>query len=103
VQASAVIEHFDVVGHGEPGPGAVGEGLLVVHLVLQRPEALGRGAVPAHTGSAGAGADAVGGAEPGELRRGALGALVTVEDRVGCTWPWVIAMARASVTRLARM
>jgi len=54
-----VVEDLDVVGDGEPGPGPGGEGLPVVHLVLQRSEeALGGGVIPAHPGPADAGPDA---------------------------------------------
>jgi len=48
VEPLAGVEDLDVVGDGEPGAGPVGEGLPVVHLVLQcREEALGGGVVPA--------------------------------------------------------
>ncbi len=68
MQPLAVVEDFDVVGDGEPCPRSGGEGLSLVHLVLQRPEeALGCGVVPAHAGPANAGANAVGLAELPEL------------------------------------
>jgi len=59
VQPSAVVEHFDVVGDGEAGPGAGVEAVVVEHLVLQGgEEALGDGVVPAHPGPPDAGPDA---------------------------------------------
>jgi Phage integrase, N-terminal SAM-like domain len=84
VQPLAVAGDLDVAGDGEPGMGPVWEGLPVIHLVLQRAEeAFGGGVVPVHSGPAGAGADAVCLAEPGEPGRGILSSLAAVKDRAG--------------------
>src|SRR5690242_13023828 len=73
MQPDPVAGDFDVAGDGEPRAGPAGEGLPVIHLVLQGgEEAFGGGVVPAHAGPAGAGADAVCLAEPGELAGGKL-------------------------------
>src|SRR6266487_6271285 len=85
MQPLAVVEDLDVIGDSEPRAGPAGEGLPVVHLVLQGgEERFGGGVVPAHAGPAEAGAHAVGLAEPGELAGGVLAALVAVEHRSRC-------------------
>src|SRR6266550_5320019 len=103
MQPLAVAEDLDVVGDGEPRMGPAGEGLPVIHLVLQRAEeAFGGGVVPAHPGPPGAGADAVGLAEPGELSGGIL-LPCRWNAAPGWAWPWLMAIARASVTRLVHI
>jgi hypothetical protein len=42
-------------------------------------------------------------AEPGELRRGILRPLSLWNTAPGAAWPWLMAIAKASVTRLVRM
>ena len=60
MQPLAVVEDFDVFGDGEARPCPGGEGLPVVHLVLQGSEEwLGGGVVPAHAGPAQASANAM--------------------------------------------
>jgi hypothetical protein len=68
VQPLPVVEHFDVLGHGEPGADAGVETVSVIHLVFQGgEERFGCGVIPAHAGAADAGADVVAGAERGEF------------------------------------
>src|SRR5262249_59356574 len=73
VQPSAVVEDLDVLGDGEAGAGSGGEGVSVVHLVLQGgEERFGGGVVPAHPRPADAGSDESVLAESVKLRRGVL-------------------------------
>src|SRR5699024_3863679 len=74
VQPLPVVEHLDVLGHGEPGPSPGSEPVPVVHLVLQsREERLRGGIVPTHPRPSHRRAHADLLAVPVELSRGVLG------------------------------
>ena len=78
----------------------------MIHLVLQRgEEAFGSRVTPAHAGAADAGAYAVCLAEPREPAGGILPrAPWSLWNTAPCwMWPWAMAIATASVTRLVRM
>src|SRR6476659_124939 len=53
--ASPAANHLDVVGDSEPGAGPAGEGLPVIHLVLQGSEEACGGVIPIHPGPVDAG------------------------------------------------
>jgi hypothetical protein len=105
VQPLPVVEHFDVVGDGEPGAGPGGERVPVVHLVLQgAEERLGGGVVPADPGASQAGPNLVPGAVPDELGGGVPGAPRSEWNTApGRTWPCTMAMPSASRTSDVRM
>lgn len=79
MQSLAVIEHFDIFGHGHARPPPGRKDLLVVHFVFQAGEKrLGHGATPAHPSASHRLDNASLGAVGGKSLRNILGAMVTI-------------------------
>lgn len=105
MQPAPVAKGLDVLGDSEPRAGAVGEVLLMVISFFSTPKKLSAAALPQHTPVRPMlGPGVVSGVERGERGRGVLGAPLSLwKVARGATWPWVMAIASASVTRLVRM